>query len=96
MKFCTRVKQVLRTKLREMAAYSWLFVQNPGRDFTRERKLSFETTLQCLITMEGGSLQKELLSLFQYDLHTPNGIRLGSAKGEDIAGGIGIPFSRFQ
>lgn len=71
MKFSTQVKEVLRTKIREVAACSWLFVRNPGRDITRKRKLDFETMLQCLITMESGSLQKELLENFNFDLNTP-------------------------
>lgn len=42
-----------------MSASPGLFVKAPGRDFTRERKLFFETTLRLLLGMGGGSLQAE-------------------------------------
>ena len=61
---------VLMSKIREVADCSWLFVRNPSSDFTRKRKLDFETTLKCLITMESGSLKKELLEFFHYDSDT--------------------------
>lgn len=96
MEFCTRVKQVLRAKMREVAAYSWLFVRNPGRDFTRDRKLSFQTTLECLITMESGSLQKELLSLFQYDLHTPTASALIQQRAKILPETLDFLFHNFN
>lgn len=43
------------------------FVLNPGSDFTRKRKLDFQTTVRCLITMQIGSQKKELLELFRYN-----------------------------
>jgi len=46
------------------------FVCKPGSDFTRKRKLDFETTIHCLIAMESGSLKKELLELFRYNPDT--------------------------
>ena len=71
MSFCTIVKEVLCNKIQEMATHAWLFVKKPGVDFTRNRKLGFAATMHCLIAMESGSLQKELLSAFRYDLNAP-------------------------
>lgn len=96
MEFSGRVKQVLRTKIQEMAAYSWLYVRNPGRDFTRDRKLNFETTLQCLITMESGSLQKELLSLFQYNPHTPTASALVQQRAKILPEALEFLFHDFN
>ncbi len=96
MEFCARVKQVLCTKIREMAAYSWLFVRNSGKDFTRGRKLNFETTLQCLITMESGSVQKELLSLFQYDPHTPTASALIQQRAKILPEALDFLFHEFN
>lgn len=66
MSFAEKVKAVLLERIHEMSANAWLFVQNPESDFTRKRKLDFETMLQCLIAMESGSLQKELLEMFRF------------------------------
>lgn len=66
MNLSESVKQVLLEKIQEMAAQPEAFVRNPGRDFTRTRKLDFETIIRCLIAMESGSLKKELLELFHY------------------------------
>lgn len=38
------------------------FVLNPGSDFTRKRKLDFQTTVRCLITMQIGSQKKNCWS----------------------------------
>ncbi|SDE87217.1 hypothetical protein SAMN04488499_102478, partial [Sporomusa acidovorans] len=70
MNFSESVKQVLLEKIQEMAACPEPFVRNPGSDFTRKRKLDFETTMRCLIAMESGSLKKELLELFHYNPDT--------------------------
>ncbi|MDF2653237.1 MAG: hypothetical protein K0Q73_9042 [Paenibacillus sp.] len=39
------------------------YVKNPQIDFTRKKKLPFETVMQLLISMGGNSLYKELLEL---------------------------------
>ena len=70
MNFSKSVKQVLLGKIQEMAACPGPFVRNPDIDFTRKRKLNFETTIRCLIAMESGSLKRELLELFHYNPNT--------------------------
>ena len=70
MNFAKHVKNTLLSKIRKMEAFSWLFVRNPETDFTRKRKLDFATTIRCLITMESGSLQKELLKIFKFSVDT--------------------------
>jgi hypothetical protein len=70
MNFTKNVKQILSGKIREMAACPDHFVRNPGSDFTRKRKLDFETTIHCMLAMESASLKKELLELFWYNPDT--------------------------
>ena len=70
MSFAEKVKEVLLERIHQMASNAWLFVQNPECDFTRKRKLDFETMLQCLLAMESGSLQKELLEMFRFNPDT--------------------------
>jgi hypothetical protein len=63
MNFFENVKKVLLEKIQAMASCPEPFVRKPGSDFTRKRKLDFETTIRCLIAMQSGSLKKELLEL---------------------------------
>lgn len=48
------------------------FVKNPGRDFTRTRKISFETLIRLLLSMGGSSLNSQLLEYFSYNVETPS------------------------
>lgn len=64
------VKAKLTSIIREMDASSDLFVKRPGRDFTRNRKLTFETVIHLLLSMGGNSLYKEFLEYFEYATNT--------------------------
>ena len=46
------VKQKLQDILSHMAEHSWLYVSNPGHDFTRQHigKLSFKDTISCILS----------------------------------------------
>ena len=47
-----------------------MFVKNPNRDFTRDRKLPLREVISVLLCMEGGSLTGELLRYFGCSQHT--------------------------
>jgi len=64
------VKEKLLSIIEEMASNPDLFVKNPGRDFTRNRKLSFETVIKLLLSMGGNAIYTELLDYFNYDVET--------------------------
>ncbi len=49
--FADSIKGKLDTVLAEMHEYSWLFVNNPEKDFTRRRKLDFKEMLNILLSM---------------------------------------------
>lgn len=70
MNYSMKVKNELTELIRSMQGYQWLFVANPNIDFVRKRKLSFETMLQLLISMESGTLKNELLKSFNYSVDT--------------------------
>lgn len=61
------IKKKLDYVLTEMQEYSWLFVNNPRKDFTRNRKLNFKEMLNILLSMGGNSLNLELMKYFSYD-----------------------------
>ena len=70
--FSIKVRNKLFSIISEMNKYSWLFVKNPGRDFTRKSPLSFENMLKLMISMEGQSIHKELYNFMGFKLSTPS------------------------
>ena len=72
MNFSVTVKKKLFEMIDEMGTYAWLFVQNPSKDFSREKKWSFENILKFMISMEGKSTRDELLEYFDFNKSTPS------------------------
>ena len=57
-------KEKLNYAIDQLCKTSWMFVNDPSRDFTRERKLPLHKIISVLLCMEGGSLTNELLRYF--------------------------------
>lgn len=72
MIFAEHVKNNLLSLIQQMAAVPWLFSKNSTADFSRSRKLDFAATIQFILSMESGSLKKELLDYFQFSVDTPS------------------------
>src|SRR6218665_647863 len=68
--YANLLKETLTSLIREMAAAPAPYVKNPEKDFTRKKKLPFETVMQFLISMGGNSIYKELLESQGYDVNT--------------------------
>jgi hypothetical protein len=68
--YADSLKKTLTSLIREMSAAPAPYVTNPERDFTRKKKLPFETVMQLLISMGGNSIYKELLESQGYDVNT--------------------------
>ena len=66
----TQTKRNLTSIIKQMNHSIEDFVKNPGKDFSRNRKLSFETVITLLLSMNGNNLSKELLDYFNYDMTT--------------------------
>jgi len=62
--YIEKIKTTLYDLIHEMSKHYWLFVSDPGRNFSRDRKLPFEKVLAMLISMGGGSLRNELIDHF--------------------------------
>ncbi len=58
------VKSKLDESIKQLCEVSWMFSKKPGKDFTRERKLTFPKVVSLLLAMEGGTLTTELLKYF--------------------------------
>jgi hypothetical protein len=66
------VKSCLRNDISSMAENPNQFCKNPDADFTRTRKLDFESLLYFLISREAGSTSHELLKHFDFSTDTPS------------------------
>lgn len=66
----SNIKQRLTTIITQMSDSPSLYVKNPQSDFTRKRKLPFETMMHFLLSMGGNSIYKELLETQGYDANT--------------------------
>lgn len=64
------LKEKLTFLIREMSVAPAPYVKNPESDFTRKKKLPFETVMHLLISMGGNSLYKELLEAQGYNVNT--------------------------
>ena len=61
------VKRSLIEQVLELAEQPELYCHNPGRDFTRKRKLTFCTLIHFILNMHGGSLTNEVIDYFCCD-----------------------------
>jgi hypothetical protein len=68
--FPNSLKGTLISIIRNMANSMASYVKNPNTDFTRNRKLSFETVMMLIIHMGGNSVYKELLEASGLDPNT--------------------------
>lgn len=66
MAFADHVKSLLLSDISSIAHNPHPFVNNPGRDFTRNRKISMQDLMEFYICMESGNLQHELLKYFYF------------------------------
>ena len=62
--YIEKLKNTLYELIHETSANYWLYTADPKRDFSRDRKLSFEKMLAILVSMGGGSLRNELIDHF--------------------------------
>ena len=67
-----KIKQILLSEIEKMNQHRENFCRHPGIDFTRDRKISFDTLLHFQISMESGSVNHELLKYFNFDAATPS------------------------
>ena len=65
------IKRAMKRCIKEMSEHPELYCINPGRDFTRERKLPFEQVLKAVLSMTGKSLRGELMEYFNLNTSMP-------------------------
>lgn len=68
--YIDKLKTTLHDLIHEMSSHYWLYVSDPKRNFSRDRKLPFEKVLEVLVSMGGGSLRNELIDYFHCSADT--------------------------
>ena len=63
--YMEKIKTTLYNLIHEMSEHYWLYVTDPERNFSRDRKLPFEKVLAMLVSMGGSSLRNELIDHFR-------------------------------
>ena len=66
MLFPQKVKSALWAIVDSMACNADKFVKNPGKDFTRNRKLGFVQLIRFTFCMGSGCMNHELLQYFYF------------------------------
>lgn len=67
-----KIKTILDTCIDDMSAASWLYVANPGKDFTRNRKVPFTKGIRGILLLSSKSINCELLDMFDHSSETPS------------------------
>ena len=70
--FCNSLVHRFQKLLFQMQLNSDSFVKCPGKDFSRNRKLSFSQLIFLLVSMEGSTLSRELRRAFRFSLDHPS------------------------
>ncbi len=69
--YAANVKRILKECISKLDSVKWMFMNDPEKNFTRNRKISFEDFINICLQMEGGTLQNELIKYFDFDCETP-------------------------
>ena len=66
------LKNVLFHNIKNLSNVCSIFCVNPDTDFTRNRKLDFETTMKIILCMGASSIKDELLKFNDFSIDTPS------------------------
>ena len=67
-----KIKQILLSEIEKMNQHREDFCKRPGIDFTRDRKIPFDSLLHFQISMESGFVNHKLLKYFSFSVGTPS------------------------
>ncbi|MBC8060232.1 MAG: IS4 family transposase [Clostridiaceae bacterium] len=94
-KYPNFVKDTLISIIKKMNESPEDFVKNPGKDFTRNRKLTFEYVINLLLSMGGNNLYKELLEYFKYDADTASSSAFVQQRAKILPSALEFLFKNF-
>lgn len=90
------LKNVLNYIIKKMDDVYTIFCENAKSNFTRHRKLNFETTMKNIICMKTGSIKGELLKLNDFSINTPTASAFVQAKSKIKVNAFKTLFDRFN
>ena len=61
------VKQSLITQIQDIAKHPELYCHDPGKDFTRKRKLPLPVLIPFILNLRGSSMTNEIINYFCCD-----------------------------
>ena len=71
MKYSDPVKAILLATINELADDPSKYAMNPGKDFTRNRKMGFKVFLLMFLTMEADCIKEEIYRYFGRSTNAP-------------------------
>lgn len=95
-KLAAKLKKKLLNFIDEMEKNQYLFVKKWDKDFKRKRKLTFSTMIRLLLSMNGNTLNKELLDFFNYDVQTASNSALIQQRGKISVDALEFLFKEFN
>ena len=69
--YAQHIKEKLLESIQSLESLKEMFVLHRDKDFTRNRKLSFETLIKLILEMEGNTLAHEMRHYFSFSLNMP-------------------------
>ena len=94
--YATAVREALHQEIAELSKISWLFSQNPEKDFSRKSPLTFTKLIHSLICMGGNSIQVELLKLFHMHQRTPTASAFVQQRSKIMPEALAYLFDQFN
>lgn len=95
-KLAAKLKKKLLNFIDEMEKNQYLFVKKWDKDFKRKRKLTFSTMIRLLLSMNGNTLNKELLDFFNYDVQTASNSAFIQQRGKISVDALEFLFKEFN
>lgn len=89
------VKEKLTSIIKAMNESPRNFVKNPNKDFTRNRKFTFESVINLLLSMGGNNIYKELLDHFNYDVETASASAFVQQRSKILPSALEFLFKNF-
>jgi len=71
MNYTSKVKKILKNCINDISMNKDKYLVNPQKDFSRTKKLSFESIINSVIAMGGQALSKEIMDIWDYRPEAP-------------------------
>lgn len=90
------LKNVLNFNIKKISEVKSIFCENAKSDFTRNRKLDFDSTIKNVISMKTGSLKDEFFKIYDYSIDTPTASAFVQARSKIKPEAFKTLFNRFN